>query len=266
MAKKPPPPGTPPDDDDETDGELSPKLLEVLNNTVSAAVTAQIGRKLKPINDQITQLGTSITEQLEAFASRGAGGAPPKKPGDPDPGAGSQPDPDKIAMKRRLDAIEEERKQERADARNARRDAKLTELAVTAGVEKNRVRGAVAVLREATFFDKEGTPMMKVARTGYDEDADLDTGAAEFFKSDEGKSYLAPQGKQGAGGGAGAGQQRGSSAAGVVNRGGGGASGGSSNRSTKDQAEAKNERKAKALEDLSNGIGALIGGGSIDIG
>lgn len=257
--------GTPTDDDD--DDEVSPKLLDVINNTVTAAVTAQIGRKLKPINDQITQLGATITEQLEAMqASRGGGAPVVKKQGDPDPGAGAgaQPDPDKIAMKKRLDAIEEERKQERNDARNARRDARLTELAVTAGVEKNRVRGAVAVLREQTFFDKEGNAMMKIARTGYDEDADLDTGSAEWFKSDEGKSYLAPQGATQQRGTT---QQRGSTAATVVQRGGGGAAAaGSSNRQTTDAKAAKTERKEKALADLAEGIGALIGGGSIDIG
>jgi len=257
----------PPSDDDDDDVDFSPKQLEVINNTVSAAVSAMVGRKLKPLQDQLGELG-SMRESIETLTKTlgGQGGQQQGQPG----GAGGQQQsaapkledhPEFIAMKKRDEAREAERKQERANARNAKRDQKLTEIATAAGVDKNRVRGVVALLRDQVKFDKDDNPIMSVKRNGYDEDVDLEAGAGEFFKSDEGKAYLAPQ--QPVRGGQ---QQRGTNAASVVRGQSGAGAAAGTNAPIRGKDEAKVERKQQAVATLADAVGQLLGGGNIEIG
>ena len=260
MAKKAPPP----DDTDDDDAEpFTARQLETMTNTINAAVSSQINRKIKPITDQLGVL-PSIQETLEKLAAgTGAGGGTGQQPaaGQQQPAAPKiEEHPEFIAQRKRLDAIAAERETERSRARAADRDARLTAIASTAGVDKNRLRGAVALLREGVVFDKDGNPTMKAKRNGYEEDVDLETGAKEFFGTDEGKAYLAPTSPAPRGG---SGSSARTSAAGVV-RGQGGA--GQSNAAAKGQSDAKVERKAAAADALMGAVGELIGGGNISVG
>lgn len=263
--KKPanPNPNPPEDDDGGDDVEaFTPRQLEMINNTVTAAVTAHVKRGLKPIQDQLAPLLT-MPEQLTAITERLAGNAAPAAgAGGQQPaagaGAGAQPakdDPEKIALKKRLDAIEQEREQERVQARNTKRDATLAELATKAGVDKNRLRGVVALLRDGVQFDKEGNPYMTVERHGLPEQVTLEVGAGEFFKSDEGKAYIAPASPNPRGG---TGGGRGTTAASVTRR--------TSNAPAKGGSEAKQERQQAATQQLTDAIGELFSGGGINIG
>lgn len=258
-AKQPNP--NPPDDDDDGDGggaeAFSPSQLEIINNTVTAAVTAHVKRGLKPMQDQLAVLPT-IQETLEKLAGGGKqneGGGDEGKAKQQQQQA-AQPDPEKVAMKKRLDAIEAEREQERASAREARRDTALTEIATKAGVEKNRIRGVVALMRGEAKYDKEsGNYFMTVNRHGVDEQVSLEEGAASFFKSDEGKSYLAPTSAAPRGG---SGQGRGTTTtAGVTQR---------SNAPAKGANGAKEEKKQAAAEAFVGAVGELFGGGNINVG
>ena len=260
--------------DDDYDDDIYPRILDVINNTVSAAVTSHVSRKLKPLEQKLGALD-GIGDKLDQILAGGkpaGGGAGDGKPAGGDGGgaAGGKaaPDPEKVALQKRLDAIEAERKQDRINARNAKRDARLTELVTAAGVDKLRVRGAVAILRDQVKIDEHsGDLSMTVQRKGYTEDVDLDDGVAEFFATDEGKAYLAPQGRQGGGGGGGNANTGKTSARTVVRAGGGGGSGsGTSNAGMKGADQAKAERKAQALEGLQGAVAELMGGGNIEIG
>lgn len=270
MAKKliVTPPQDPPDDDDDEGVEFTPKQLEILNNTVTAAVNAHVKRHVKPLQDQLSVLPT-IQETLEKLAASGgvgAGAADPANGGKAAP-TGQQGAPAKIedhpqfiAQQRRLAAIEQEREQERVAARHAKRDATLIEIATKAGVDKNRVRGAVALLKEQVKYDKEGNASMSVKRHGIDEEVTIEEGATAFFNSDEGKAYIAPsqpvpRGGTGAGRGA-------TSAAGVTNRG----QSGQGNAPARGQGAAKEERKQKAAENFVGAVSELFSGGNIDVG
>lgn len=258
---KPKKPTDPPDDDEVTDDEVefTPAQLRVMNNTISAAVSAQLGRKLKPVQDQLGELST-MRESIDTLAktlggggagagagAAGAGGAAVVAPKD---------DPEIKAMRARVEAMETAAKEKEIAARNRDRDSRLTSIATSVGVDKNRIRGAVSLLKDQVSFDKEGNAIMKVQRGGFDEDVDIETGASEFFKTDEGKSYLAPQ--QALRGGSG---QRTSTTT-VVNRGAGGAN----NNPSRGAQQEKAGKKAEAANALADAVGELIGGGNINLG
>jgi hypothetical protein len=267
MAKKPAP--TDPPDDDDDDEPFTPKQLAAMNNTITAAVTSHVKRQLKPVQDQLGVLPT-IQETLEKLAAGGgvanqpnagaAGAAGAGAGGAANPPAPKGEDPEIVAMRKRVNAIEEERKAEVARARNERRDASLTTIVTTSGVDKNRVRGVVALLREQTMFDKDGNPIMRVNRNGLDEEVPLDEGARDFFNTDEGKSYLAPQ-NPAPRGGSGA---RTTNAASVV-RGTGGANSGN-NAPQRGAKGDKAAAKADATQALAEAVGELMGGGNITLG
>jgi len=253
------PPQDPPDDGGDDDAvEFTPKQLEMISNTVNAAVTAHVKRHMKPLQDQLSAL-PSIQETLEKLAGGADKGA--QDPAGGGKGAPAAPakieeHPQFIAQQRRLAPIEQEREQERTQAHHARRDAALVEIATKAGVDKNRLRGAVALLRDQVKFDKEGNPLMSVKRHGIDEDVTIEEGAGEFFKTDEGKAYLAPTQAAPRGGSGGG---RGTSAAGVVNR-------APNNAPARGATEAKTERKQAAAEAFVGAVGELFAGGNINVG
>ncbi len=261
MAKKP----APIDDENDDADDFTPRQLEVMNNTITAAVTSHLKRGLKPIQDAIGGID-DIKATLAEMVKPGSGAAPVVAPvagAAPTAGAAAPaggPTASEIAMKRRVDALEEERRVEREGARAARRDSRLTELATAAGVDKNRLRGAVAILREQTKFDPTtGDPLMPITRKSggqsFTEDVDLDPGAAEFFKTDEGKSYLAPTQARG-----GSGSGRGTNATGVVRGQSGGAGG-----NAPAVGATKQDRKVAAAESLMGAVGELLGGGNINL-
>lgn len=259
---KSPPDDDPPDEDD--DGEaFTPRqmsqLSEMINRGANAAVNTQLGRKLDAAID--TRIGPRFDELKDLL-----GGAKPPKPGEGGDGGGKSKseDPEIVEMRKReaardqkIAAMENERKQERRNARIAERDRKLIEIATTAGVEKNRVRGVVALLGSSVKIDDEsGAMTVAVKRDGFEDEVSLEEHASEFFKTDEGKSYLAPpQPNRGP----------------VRQPGGGGApvrqpGGGGSNAPARGKDAQKEQRVEEARQELQQGLAELVGGGSIGIG
>lgn len=159
-------------------------------------------------------------------------------------------------MRQTVDKLEREREQERQAARNAARDTALREQLTNAGVDKNRIRGAVAVLRDAMRFDDKADEWVYVSkRDGVDEDIDLAEGVKEWASTDEGKSYLAPAGAGGGGNGGPAPQLR---------RGAGTRSGPNGPRGTTNPTpnaqQARQQTIATAQQTLAGAIDALSGG------
>ena len=117
----------------------------------------------------------------------------------------------------------------------------------------DRMRGAIAVLRESTRYDeKTGEWSYRTKRDGVDEDLDLEGGVADFIESDEGKSYLAPAQQQQ--------QPRGGSGHRPVGGNGGQPRVQNGGRPTADPKAAKAQAKQAAMGDLSKAIDSLAGG------
>lgn len=255
-------------DDDDDDAQFTPAQLRVMNNTVSSAVSAQLGRKLKPIQDQLGEV-SSMRETIEGIAAR-LGGQQPAAGAQGVAGAGEgggvrpkpQDDPEVLAMRKRIENMEKATLEKETAARNRDRDSRLTAAATSANVDKNRTRGAVALLRDQVKFDKDGNAYMTVQRNGLDEDVDLETGAAEFFKTDEGKAYLAPQQPVRGGSGSGGGGNGRTTSASVINRG----QGGGQNAPVQQRNTAKVAAKQEAVNNLAGAVEELIGGGNINLG
>lgn len=261
---------TPPDDDDDdtdTPAGFTDEQRSELGQLVNAAVSGQLQRKLP------NAIKASLDEGLAPIMAKlnegsGRRGAPADDDdGDDDDtddvvpakgkrGKGGKParDPETENMRKRLAQIEEERKAEREQSRSRERDTMLREHLEAAGVDKNRIRGAVAVLRESMKYDeKAGEWSYKAKRDGFDEDIDVETGVGEWAATDEGKSYLAPP--QGA-------QQRGGSGTRVGTQGSGGRAGGviGGGRPAVDPKAAKAQGKQDAVKALNDAVGGLMGG------
>lgn len=259
------------DDDDGGDGggELTDAQRTEITNLVNAAVSGQLSRKLpnaitaaleaglKPIQDSIAQLGGRRDDD------DGGGNDDDDDQGQQQRGKnkGKQPargkDPEVEAMRKQLADMKRERDQEREQTRNGKRDQLLREQLEAAGVDKNRIRGAIAVLRESMKYDdKAGEWVYRIKRDGIDEDLDVETGVSEWAATDEGKSYLAPpQQQQQLRGGSGQ-RPAGDGGRPRVQNGG---------RPTQDPKAAKAQAKQDAMANLSKAIDSL-GGGNIPLG
>lgn len=274
------------DDDEGGGGAISDEMRGELTSLVNAAVSGQLNRKLPNAIKNAVDAGLApVLEQLRTGGKRSAAADDDDNADDDDQDLEEQPrggkrgaaggrqpavhrraggkDPETQAMAKRLAAIEEERKVEREQARNRDRDGLLREQLTAAGVEPNRLRGAVAVLRDYMKYDEKAAEWGYVAkRDGYDEDLDVGAGVKEWASTDEGKSYLAPPSKGGAGNG---GQQRANGGTGTRVQQGGRTGVVNGGKPIADPKAQKAERRAEAVNNLSNAIGEL-GGATIGIG
>jgi hypothetical protein len=245
------------------DGDIfTPQQNEHLSRIVNSAVTSILGRKLGPaikeslgselgdIRETLTKMAGGQQQQQQPGSAGGAGGGTG--------GAGAQPDPKVRDLERQLAEMRAERENDQRRVRESSRDVRLRELAVAAKVDPNRVRGVVALLKDQVKFADDGRPVMTLQRNGYTEDVELDHGVGEFFKSDEGKAYLAPtNGGRPAMAPSTSGRQGGAAAPGGA---------GPRNAPAMSREQAKEARKQAAFEKLKQGVEQLVGGGNIDIG
>lgn len=264
------------DDDDDDDGGgvagFTDEQRTELGQLVNAAVSGQLQRKLgNAIKSTLDESLAPIREMLEGRngntgnRQRAAADDDDQDDDDDEPpvtkgkrgtkAKAAAPDPETANMRKRLATLEEERKLEREQARNGKRDALLREHLEAAGVDKNRIRGAVAVLRDnMKHDDKTGDWFYKAKRDGFEEDLDVADGVSEWAGTDEGKSYIAPP--------AGAQQARGGSGSRIGAQGNGGRTGGVINggRAAVDPKQAKAAAKQEAMKTLTDAVGGLMGG------
>lgn len=265
------------DNDDDGDGDepgddgFTDAQRESLGRIVNAAVSGQLGRKLR------SSISSAVAEAMQAArAEQDQGGGrrrtrddddtdddegdddqPPQQQRGKSKGKSSARDAEIEGMKRRVAQMEAERKAEREQAIARERDATLREHLTRIGVEPNRMRGALAVVGGMIKRDdKTGSFSYTAKRDGYDEDLDLDIGIKEWAGTDEGKSYLAPQGN---------GQQRQGSGMPRLGSGGGARPNGGGTAPNKDKNAAKAEAKQQAMQTLTQSIQEL-GGATINVG
>lgn len=274
------------DDDDDTAAGLSDDQRSEIIDLVNAAVGSHIKRKLPQI---VSGALEKPLGEIRALIENGAGRQARRDDDDqePDPDEPEEPtarrttrdrgaiptrqaardrredpptsrrggDPEVAKLQAKMARMEQEREAERTAARNSERDGMLREMLGAVGVDKNRIRGAVAVLRDSMRYDDKSREWAFVAkRDGLDEDLDPDVGIKEWAATDEGKSYLAPPGAGSASAGA-AGVQRRSGAGTRVT---GGARG--STAPVADAKTAKTQQVAQAQQTLATAIDALSGG------
>jgi hypothetical protein len=283
------------EDDDEPAGLTESARDEILE-LVNAAVGSQLKRKLPgTIRDALQQPLSEIRSMLE---SGGGGGRRREREAEPDedlpddeldeqPRRGRaqvtqrQParerrdraddrqdqrdrggrDPELVRLQKAMAKMEQEREAERRAARDSERDGMLREHLTSIGVDKNRLRGAVAVLRDSLRYDDKAREWAWISkRDGVDEELDPDVGIREWAATDEGKSYLAPPGA-----GHGGSQGANAGAPGVTRRSGAGTRVGGQQRAgttapSADAKTAKAQQVASAQQQLATAIDSLSGG------
>lgn len=273
-----------PDDDDDDDGgegggTFSDDQRTELGNLINAAVSGQLSRKLPsaikgaldeglgPIRELLERNGggkrrddegdDEEDDDQEQPPARGKRGARARD--DEQRSSKSSKDPKVAKLEQEVEKMRKEREAERTQLRNRERDAMLREELASAGVDNNRMRGAIAVLRDSLVYDdKAGEWSYRTKRDGVDEDMDISTGVKDWASTDEGKSYLAAQ-QQGGG------QQRGQQRQGTGTRINGqqqrAAGGGVINRGQQ-QGNAQQQRAAnrqEAVQNLAQGVNELLG-------
>lgn len=257
MAKKSPPPN---DDDDDDEDEFTEKQLGTIGKLVNAAVTGTIERKLpaklkEAITGEMGSLREGIVEDLRkaGFGGGTPAGDKPKEPAAQGQGSPTK-DPEVETLRAKVKAMEDQSAAERRAAEARERDGRIEEGLKKIGVEPNRMRGAIAVIRESVKKTEAGH-VYKAQRDGYEEDLPLDKGIKEWGDTDEGKAYRAPPAKP-------APQVR-QGAVNVVGKGGGNGGG---SRANADAAQAKSDRKQAGLDKLAGAVNELTGGAAIDMG
>lgn len=282
-------PQDPPDDDDDDDEPaFTPKQEKAISDMIGGAVGG-LKRKLPklvseavatPIGELRSLIESNMADPDEpddepAPRQRGRGQRREQDP-EPAPRRGRSGDPQLAAVTKRLDAFEADQKAAREQASARDRDDKLRALAKDAGVDTNRMRGAVAVLREMAKKDDTTGEWYLVLKNndGTDNELDLDAGVPAWAGTDEGKAYLAPPAPANAGrGGTGTRQAMVQTpAAGTLPArparraviGSPAPAGGSAGAAAGQQDPAKAQRLAEAHAKLADGLAGL-GGGSVPL-
>lgn len=258
------------DGDDDDDDEFTDKQLGRITNIVNAAVSGQMSRKLpRLIADAVgNAMKGNRRRDDDAGDDDGDEGDPPdddqeqEQPtgqrGKRGGGGSGKPDPAMARMSRELAQLKKERQLEREQARNRERDSLLREQLEAAGVDKNRMRGAVAIHAANMKYDeKTGAWSYKTKRDGFDEDVDVDAGIADWANTDEGKAFLAPpqNGGQPRGGSGHRPAQPGTNAPRLRGNG----------APSKDPKQAKAEARQAAMQNLGAAINEL-GGATVAVG
>jgi hypothetical protein len=247
--KKKPANGNPPppddiDDEEGGDGEESLTRADV-TKMINGAVRSQLGRLLptaiqeglKPVLEQLSTLNP---------ANGGEGG----EGGDDDeeqPTGKRKADPALSKLTKQVENLTKQVKEkddklsaEAAARKAAQLDTELGRALDSIGVDKLRLRGALAIHRGAAFIDDAGAVKFRAKRDGYEEELDPAEALKEWADTDEGKSYLAPTGSTGGSGAR--------------------ASRGNSSGAARKQAAAGDD-KAAAAQALPGLIDEMIGGG-----
>lgn len=263
------PAGTAGDDDDDDAPVTRAEMTEMVN----AAVSGQLGRKLKPLQQQLEGIPTMITEGITAgLTAMGGQQAQQRPPAGQQAQAGGQggatTDPAVAELRQQLEQVSAKLKQQTDAAsaadrrvREQERDAGITAALGSLGVDKNRMRGAAAVVRESLVEIKDPAApggvryAMKAKRNGFEEEVEIAEGVAEWGRTEEGRSYLAPT--QAARGGAGT-----RAAAGA----GAGQGAGNGRGTPQDPKEAKAQRQQAALDDLTRSLMGTVQGGVVELG
>ena len=190
--------GTSADSDNEPKYLTAEEATTLIGNVVNQAITAHSKRNETTSAEAIRRL---LQEELSKVVT------PKSDDGGEPPSAGSKkPDPESVAMRRKIEEMEAKLKasDERAAAaeRKGREERARADLVSQLGPVREELK---PVLSEYLFhrvaFDEDGTPLLKVG-----EDAlPLKDGVASFLKSKEAAVFLPPPGGGGAGSSAGGG-------------------------------------------------------------
>jgi hypothetical protein len=151
-------------------------------------------------------------------------------------------------LQRQLKERDDKLAKEAESRKQSKIEATLTTALTELGVDKNRIRGALAIHKGTAHVDDEsGSVLFKMKRDGYEEDLEPAAALKEWAGTDEGKSYLGPTGS---GGGSGARPPR---------------TPGPARKPAPSTPEAKQERVQSAKTDLLGAVSQLVAGGSIAI-
>lgn len=182
------------DDGDEGGGgeDKARELLDAANKAVASQLKRKldsaIAKALEPLQTQIAELAES--RKTETLPEKGEDGASAEV---------KKLQSELEAMRKQVATEKEARETERKQREEGEAKAQIRDLLDKAGVDKRRLRGALAVVRDQISRAEDGSLTYRAERKGYTEDLPLADGITEWVGTDEGKSYLAPVDTKGSG-------------------------------------------------------------------
>jgi hypothetical protein len=228
------------DDNDKT--EIQKIIAEALKPLSEQFVTADNAQKMvqQGVANAIEGLNlaetikSTVTEAIGGQGGEGGDGGGQGGAGAGGQGGDGQPDPQVMRLQERQQELErklreQETARQEAEAREKqnRLDGAVREALGAVGVPGERVPHAMAWLKTRTtddgkpvlVLDDQGRAAWRIQKNGYVDTLALQDGATAWLGTDDGKSYLPPTNRQGAGGGAGDSPNSGRSGAGDAPRG-----------------------------------------------
>lgn len=161
--------------------------LQKVGELIAAAHQKAIEATIKIVDERVKPLTTRL-DDVEA-----------KPEAKPDKGKDEAKDPRTAELEAKIAALEEQNRKQAEERKQAEKRAKLERLhgsardaLLEAGVPPERVRIALAVLKDEGLldYDDQGQPGVRFQRKGYSEVLDPKEGVAEWLKSDAGKLFL----------------------------------------------------------------------------
>jgi hypothetical protein len=173
------------------------EVTDLLNKTVTGAMKSWGERVTKDWDGKLTALGDTIVQKL-APGGTPAGGEPGKGAG----GAGGPQDSElakelarereaRVEQDKRLKALETSKQKAEQDLKDQTMRGGLRDALTKAGVRPALMQAALALHREGgKLVVKDGQVLVKVQRTGYEDEIAIDEAIGEWVKTDEGKQFL----------------------------------------------------------------------------
>jgi hypothetical protein len=208
---------------DDDDDDIDPKIARHVGKAVNSAVRDYMKRSSfkDALGASIADVVKPMFEELGAKLKPAAGGGGAGDDDDRERGGGNgggdkskgglppevqrELEDQKRMIKRLTDenaksAAERDAAKKRNDEAEERKV--LADALKKHGVDETRLDGAVALLyadRKRVVRDKEGKIRFALPREGFVDEVDVESGAAEWVKSSEGKAYLPPRDVEGGG-------------------------------------------------------------------
>lgn len=190
------------------DGDGDERLQKLVDQKVNAALSNHLGRFRtsfeKDLDTKLSKSLEPVTGSLSELKDTLAKGRGDHKPDKTDEEAEELKKANaRIAELERKNKEAEEHAQatERKRLSSEERTA-LTEALSQAGVDKNRIRAAVALLYNEdrrVKRDDEGNIVFLVPKAGYTDEVKLEDGIPDWLKTEEGKAFLPATGAAGSG-------------------------------------------------------------------
>lgn len=168
--------------------ELLAEIAQMISKQSNAAITQRLSSFEAKMDAAFAKMSSPVIEEAPSTSKTKS----------------KDKDPEFLAMQKKIEAMEAKEAKIVAEQRDGNLRKSLSEILAKGGVDQKSMKAALAVLVDsdkvvgytADEFAQNKDAMIWRSKDG---EMDLTKGAADWLRSDEGKTFVAPKGAQGAG-------------------------------------------------------------------